>query len=280
MRRIRMLIPALLLLAVAPAAAQDATGLPLRLVVNVPAGRLYVYEGGQLAETYPVSVGLPQYRTPRGAFQISRVIWNPWWNPPPDSEWARGKPPVSPGYHNPMGRVKLHMEEMYYIHGTVSANEAKLGRPASHGCIRMSNKDVVALARRVHAYAAPQLNPATLDALVAAPTRTREVGLSRPISLQVTYDMVEVRDDRLVIHPDVYRLAPADLDKQIAWKLLYAGYHPAAAQVRVAEALTGFRKHGRASVSLAAAERVSNVDASVSVLSAPDRASITVNPHR
>ena len=52
-----------------------------------------------------------------------------------------------------MGRVKLHMDDLIYIHGTTS--EGRLGAPASHGCIRMSNADVVDLARRLHRIATP-----------------------------------------------------------------------------------------------------------------------------
>lgn len=39
------------------------------------------------------------------------------------------------------------MKRGIYIHGT--ADEASLGRPSSHGCIRMRNKDVIALFDRV-----------------------------------------------------------------------------------------------------------------------------------
>ena len=47
-----------------------------------------------------------------------------------------------------MGRVKIFFAEPdYYIHGTEA--EESLGTAASHGCLRMSNDDVIELARLV-----------------------------------------------------------------------------------------------------------------------------------
>src|SRR5690606_19936475 len=79
----------------------------LRLVVNVPANRLYVYENRVRTREYAVSVGLKGYETPRGEYRIRDVIWNPWWHPP-ESNWARGRQAEPPGPSNPMGRVKLN----------------------------------------------------------------------------------------------------------------------------------------------------------------------------
>ena len=47
---------------------------------------------------------------------------------------------------NKGGNVDSH-ERFIYIHGT--GEEGKLGKPASHGCIRMRNKDVIELFDRV-----------------------------------------------------------------------------------------------------------------------------------
>jgi lipoprotein-anchoring transpeptidase ErfK/SrfK len=41
------------------------------------------------------------------------------------------------------------MRRYIYIHGT--PDEAALGSPASHGCIRMRNRDVIELCDRVRA---------------------------------------------------------------------------------------------------------------------------------
>ena len=52
--------------------------------------------------------------------------------------WLEG---MEPGI-NQGGEVDSH-ERYIYIHGT--ADEARIGQPVSHGCIRMTNADVVAL---------------------------------------------------------------------------------------------------------------------------------------
>jgi lipoprotein-anchoring transpeptidase ErfK/SrfK len=42
---------------------------------------------------------------------------------------------------------KTSKERFIYIHGT--GEEGRIGTPASHGCIRMRNKDVIELFERV-----------------------------------------------------------------------------------------------------------------------------------
>ena len=59
--------------------------------------------------------------------------------------WLCGR---EPGV-NRLGEVDT-MARYIYIHGT--ADEAALGTPVSHGCIRMGNADIVELFERVPAY--------------------------------------------------------------------------------------------------------------------------------
>ncbi len=59
--------------------------------------------------------------------------------------WLCGR---EPGF-NRLGEVDT-MARYIYIHGT--ADEAALGTPASHGCIRMGNDDIVELFERVPAF--------------------------------------------------------------------------------------------------------------------------------
>jgi hypothetical protein len=62
-----------------------------------------------------------------------------------------------------MGRVKLHFAPLLYIHGTPEAEA--LGDPASRGCVRMRNSDVIELTRLVHQYASPRVTDGTAGAL-------------------------------------------------------------------------------------------------------------------
>lgn len=203
------------------AEAPPAPAPGLELVVNAPAGELAVWEDGRLVRVYPVSVGSWRHPTPIGEFTLTRAVWNPWWKPPA-SDWARGEKAQPPGPRNAMGRVKLHFLPLYFIHGTVETG--KLGRPASHGCVRMANQDVLELARLVHRHATPDLAAASLDRLAANPRATREIPLARPVTLRIVYDRLELRGDDLVVHPHIYsRTDRRSLAEQAADKLAARG---------------------------------------------------------
>lgn len=187
--------------AVSTTPAQARPNPRLRLVVNVPAGRLDLIRGDSAVKSYPVSVGTRGHPTPTGTFWISNMIWNPRWHPP-ESEWAQGRKPEPPGPRNPMGRVKLHISELYYIHGTTSVG--RLGGPASHGCIRMANADIMDLTRRLHADRTPGFGRQHIDYLVENSKVTHEVPIYNPIRLDVVYRLAEVRAEQVQLHPDVY----------------------------------------------------------------------------
>lgn len=174
----------------------------LHLVVNIPASRLDVRRAGQLIQSYPVAVGAAAYPTPIGDFAITEITWNPWWVPPP-SEWAKDRKAESPGADNTMGVVKLRFRDLYFVHGT--ADVRTLGRAASHGCIRMSNPDAVALARVVQEAVGPAFTSAQFDSILGPGRRTRAVTLSAPVALKVVYERVEATDLLLMLHPDPYR---------------------------------------------------------------------------
>jgi lipoprotein-anchoring transpeptidase ErfK/SrfK len=206
--RNRWIWMAMALLAAAPANAQRAqntaprdTGLilgsihsalrtPVRrmenlaVIVDLSDRRLYVTSGTTVVREYMVSVGDEGYDTPDGQFHIARMIWNPSWTPPP-SAWAADKEreePGSPG--NPMGRVKMFFQEPdYYIHGT--GLTSSLGSARSHGCIRMRNIDAVELARILMINGGADRPLEWYEETLANATTSREVTLSRPVSIRV-----------------------------------------------------------------------------------------------
>ena len=90
---------------------------PMRVVVNVPAFRVDVYVGDSVVQSMPIAVGMRSFRTPRGEFSITSVECNPWWIPP-DRAWARKEKPTPPGPSNPMGRVKINFQPLYFLHST------------------------------------------------------------------------------------------------------------------------------------------------------------------
>lgn len=255
----RLLLAAVALVSLAAAAP---AGAQLRVDINIPANRLRVLEGDSVVRTYRVSVGLPGNDTPDGEFTIERAEWNPSWRPPPGREWTRGREFTPPGPNNPMGRVKLFFAPLYYIHGT--PDSASIGAPASRGCVRMLNRDVVELARLLHRRAEPTVAPSEIDAILRASTTTRWSTFRAPVPLTIRYEPVELEGETLRFHPDVYDRRRIHSEAVIQ-ALLAAGYEAgsidrasvravlaraASAEgrgfaVRVSEAFPGLRRVGR-----------------------------------
>lgn len=147
------------------------------LVVRIDEQRLYVMDDGRPPEHYPVStaengVGNRQgsNRTPAGLHRVAQRIGDA----APAGSLFRGRiatgeiaPVLSdPGQRGPGDRITsriLWLEGLepgrnrggevdsfsryIYIHGT--DEEGRIGTPASHGCIRMRNQDIIGLFPRV-----------------------------------------------------------------------------------------------------------------------------------
>lgn len=178
---------------------------PLSLVLNVPAYRLDVFERDSFVRSFDVAVGMRKYPTPRGSFAIRTIEWNPWWVPPA-SPWAAKEKTTPPGPDNPMGRVKLYMLPLYFLHGTPFENS--IGSAASHGCVRLRNRDAIDLALLVHRFGTPSVRDATIDSVEQDLVNTRRFTVELPVPIAVRYDRVELRGDRLVVYPDIYRVGP------------------------------------------------------------------------
>lgn len=183
----------------------------VRVVVNIPAARIDVWVDDTLAHSYTIAVGAPKYQTPVGEFAISEVAWNPSWQPP-ESDWASDEVPQQPGPNNPMGRVKLKFAPLYFLHGT--PDTSSLGRPRSHGCIRMRNADAIELARIVMA-GREGTDPLDVDAVLAGRT-TRTIALTSSVPLSVIYNRIEANDSLITLHPDPYHIGTPDLMNAVA----------------------------------------------------------------
>lgn len=222
-----ILLPLLAAVFTVPAAAQEpaaeapATLDGLRIDINIPENVLRVIEGDEVVRTYRISVGKPGHDTPDGDFTIGRAEWNPSWRPPPGREWTRGREYTPPGPNNPMGRVKLFFAPLYYIHGTPDASE--IGQPASHGCVRMANADVIALARLLHERAQPTVPPTAIAGILRQATTTRWSTFRTPVELTIRYEPIVVEDGNLRVFPDVYDRNRVHTEGVIQ-ALLSAGY--------------------------------------------------------
>ena len=133
-----------------------------RIEVSVASQSLAVLEGDEVTHRFPISTSalgvgsdLGSFKTPCGKFRIAEKIGD---GAPPGAVfrsrlatgeigkatmpddlvqtrilWLDGLEP-----HN------ANTKERYiYIHGT--NHESRIGEPASHGCVRMGNEDVIAL---------------------------------------------------------------------------------------------------------------------------------------
>lgn len=184
-----------------PSLIQVTNPNPINIRINVPERKLYLYKSGLLEKTYSVAVGQGRHPTPIRDFRIEQIIWNPWWIPP-KSDWAKNAKATPPGPHNPLGPVKMKMQEAILIHGT---NKPKsIGFAASHGCIRMLPKDAKELAWFIQSHMTGK-NTAEFQEKYTRNSRTSfYVNLPQSVPVSITYDRVELKDKQIVIHQDVY----------------------------------------------------------------------------
>ena len=159
---------------------------PLEITANIPARTLVVRQGGNTLRTFPVAVGKDRYPTPTGTFRINKMIWNPSWRPPPNSEWAKGKTAKGPGEPgNPMKVVKIFFKEPdYYIHGT--GDVESLGSAASHGCLRMDPEDVAELAKLVMEHGGQPREENWFLRIIHSRREEKPIYLDNPVWLTIT----------------------------------------------------------------------------------------------
>jgi lipoprotein-anchoring transpeptidase ErfK/SrfK len=139
-RRATKWIVALVISAVAiPGVAQDsrkasAQALTRRVVlVSIADRRLAVIEDGNVLAYFPVAVGAAVSPSPTGEFEIVSRVANP-------TYYHQGVV-MAAGKDNPVGTRWMGLNlKGYGIHGTNAPRS--IGHATSHGCIRLTNRDV------------------------------------------------------------------------------------------------------------------------------------------
>jgi len=119
------------------AAAQDAHPAGVRLkrtvLVSIPDRKLAVMENDTVIATFPVAIGAASTPSPTGEFKVINRVSSP-------TYYHSGKV-IPTGKDNPLGTRWLGLSEKGYgIHGTNTPQS--VGHAASHGCIRLRNRDV------------------------------------------------------------------------------------------------------------------------------------------
>ena len=103
------------------------------VLVSIPDRKLAVLEGENVVATFSVAVGAAASPTPSGEFQIVSRVANPTYYHPGTV--------IPTGKDNPVGTRWLGISKKGYgIHGTNAPKS--VGRAASHGCIRLRNRDM------------------------------------------------------------------------------------------------------------------------------------------
>lgn len=144
----------------------------MEIRISIPKQTLTLLSDGEVVAEYPVSTALNgpgelknSYCTPRGRHIVRAKIGGcaesnavfrgrrktgEMWTPAlgeqyPDRDWILTRilwlSGCEPGF-NRLGNVDT-MQRYVYIHG--SPDSVEMGKPGSHGCVRMRNADIVAL---------------------------------------------------------------------------------------------------------------------------------------
>jgi lipoprotein-anchoring transpeptidase ErfK/SrfK len=115
---------------------------PRQILVSLSHRKLALIENGEVKKVYPVAVGKVSTPSPSGSFVITNRVTNP-------TYYHKGQV-VEPGPENPVGTRWIGLNQKGYgIHGTNAPKS--IGKAASHGCIRMAQKDLEELFEIVRA---------------------------------------------------------------------------------------------------------------------------------
>ena len=149
-----------------------------RIEINLASRLLTLYQGDVGIRMYPVAPGKPSSPTPQGRRKVVSMEKNPTWIDPENPTVE-----VPSGPDCPLGYRWIGLGGNYGIHGTNSPRS--IGNYASHGCVRMYEKDVEDL----------------FDHIV------------KGIPVDIKYERVVVEKDadhyvRYYIYPDGYQIQP------------------------------------------------------------------------
>lgn len=105
--------------------------------------RMYLYQNGSLRNTWLVSTGMPGFTTPNFDRHPDGRVYD---------RYTSTKYPG--GDYNGLGNMPyaVFITGGFAIHGTPRGNWSRLGRPASHGCIRLLPDNAYIFNRLVREY--------------------------------------------------------------------------------------------------------------------------------
>jgi lipoprotein-anchoring transpeptidase ErfK/SrfK len=191
-----------------PKNAPNAVPTDSRIVVNAPAYRMDVFDGGRLIKSYKIGIGYPQFPLPTGLRKARVIIFNPSWTPP-DEPWVAKMKGISVGEKvaagsklNPLGPIKIPIGGPSLIHGGKSP--AKLGTFASHGCVGLTTPQIQDFAKILAQLGGAHLTDTELTDYARDKTQTKQLKLDQPMPVELRYETIVVEDGKLHIYRDVY----------------------------------------------------------------------------
>lgn len=179
-----------------------------RVVVNIPAFRMDLFQNGSLVKSYKIGIGYPEFPLPQGMRKAQQIIFNPTWTPP-DSPWVAKMKNVAPGEtveagdkDNPLGPIKIPIGLPSLIHGGKSP--AKIGKFASHGCVGLTTPQMKDFAVQLGKAAGTPDVADKLDTYLADKEKTQTVKLKETVPVELRYETIVIEDGKLHIYRDVY----------------------------------------------------------------------------
>jgi lipoprotein-anchoring transpeptidase ErfK/SrfK len=136
-----------------------AVGKVRRLVVSIPGRKLVLVADGKVVKVYRVAVGAKVSPSPRGEFRIAVRI--------PEATYYHAGVVIPSGEQSPIGTRWIGLNQAGFgIHGTNAPRS--IGKAASHGCIRMRNRDAEELFEMVRVGDVVEIRDEEVAELVAA----------------------------------------------------------------------------------------------------------------
>jgi len=179
-----------------------------RVVVNIPAFRMDLFQDGSLVKSYKVGIGYPEFPLPQGLRKAQQIIFNPTWTPP-DSPWVAKMKNVAPGEtvgagdkDNPLGPIKIPIGLPSLIHGGKSP--AKIGKFASHGCVGLTNAQIKDFATQLGEISNTPDVPTRMATYLENKEKTQTVKLNQTVPVELRYETIVIEDGKLHIYRDVY----------------------------------------------------------------------------
>jgi lipoprotein-anchoring transpeptidase ErfK/SrfK len=191
-------------------AAQKPNAVPTdtRVVVNIPAYRMDLYQNGNLIKSYKVGIGYPEFPLPTGMRKADTIIFNPTWTPP-DEPWVESANKVKPGQKipagsklNPLGPAKIPIGLPSLIHG--GKQPSRIGTFASHGCVGLTTPQLNEFIPEFSGLAGSQITEDAVEEYEKDKTNTKSVKLNQIVPVELRYETIVAEDGKLHIYRDVY----------------------------------------------------------------------------